>query len=427
MILTRRSVILVGCGALATILTRTSMVVWVWALLVCAIAFVDWLLLPRQFVVKRDSLSPVRLGQTVTHSLTIENHSSRTIRGMLRDAWQPSAGAVKNFHPITLPSRERRTVTTVLQPYRRGHLSAHFVVVRTRSVLGLAWRQVTLQAPATLRVLPEFRSRRHLPSRLARLRELDGQTSLLVRGEGTEFDSLRDYVDGDDVRSLDWRASARRQQLVVRTWRPERDRRVIIVLDTSRVAAARLEQETRLDAGIETALFMSALANQSGDRVDVVAFDQQVKARVADTQGSSTMGVLADTLGPLAPELIDADWPMITQEVSSMVTGKALIVLCTAVDSGASGGLVEASAALSRHHQVIIASATDPQEADLLRRRDGTEEIFIAAATAQTQNDRRLLAQQLNAHGTHVIESHPDDLAPKVADRYLDLKATGKL
>src|SRR5699024_10930401 len=97
-----------------------------------------------------------------------------------------------------------------------------------------------------LRVLPEFKSRQHLPSRLAKLRDLDGQTSLLVRGEGTEFDSLREYVDGDDVRSLDWRASARRQELVVRTWRPERDRRVLIVLDPSRLAAARPASQTRL-------------------------------------------------------------------------------------------------------------------------------------------------------------------------------------
>src|SRR5699024_3187038 len=113
-------------------------------------------------------------------------------------------------------------------------------------------------------------------------------------GEGTEFDSLRDYVDGDDVRSLDWRASARRQELVVRTWRPERDRRVLIVLDTSRLAAARLQEETRLDAGIETALLMAALANHAGDQVDVIAADRQIRARVSESRGAATMAAFAD-------------------------------------------------------------------------------------------------------------------------------------
>lgn len=88
-----------------------------------------------------------------------------------------------------------------------------------------------------MRVLPPFTSRKHLPSRLARLRELDGRTSVLTRGEGTEFDSLREYVPGDDTRSIDWRATARQTTVAVRTWRPERDRHILIVLDTGRTSA----------------------------------------------------------------------------------------------------------------------------------------------------------------------------------------------
>ena len=94
--------------------------------------------------------------------------------------------------------------------------------------------------PASVRILPPFLSRKHLPSRLAKLRELDGAIPVLIRGQGTEFDSLREYVVGDDVRSIDWRATARRADVVVRTWRPERDRRVVIVLDTGRTSAGRV-------------------------------------------------------------------------------------------------------------------------------------------------------------------------------------------
>ena len=99
--------------------------------------------------------------------------------------------------------------------------------------LGIAARQRSIDVPGRLRALPPFDSRRHLPSRLATLRQLDGRSAVRTRGQGTEFDSLRDYVEGDDVRSIDWRATARRRNVVVRTWQPERDRRVIIVLDLS--------------------------------------------------------------------------------------------------------------------------------------------------------------------------------------------------
>ena len=89
-------------------------------------------------------------------------------------------------------------------------------------------------------MLPPFRSRRHLPEKLSQLRQLDGQHRSLLRGPGTEFDSLREYVIGDDVRSIDWRATARRGDVMVRTWRPERDRRILFVLDTGRTAAGRV-------------------------------------------------------------------------------------------------------------------------------------------------------------------------------------------
>ena len=117
-----------------------------------------------------------------------------------------------------------------------------------------------------VRILPPFLSRKHLPSRLAKLRELDGLLPVLIRGQGTEFDSLREYVVGDDVRSIDWRATARRADVVVRTWRPERDRRVVIVVDTGRTSAGRVGVDPtasdpggwpRLDWSLDAALLLA--------------------------------------------------------------------------------------------------------------------------------------------------------------------------
>ena len=113
----------------------------------------------------------------------------------------------------------------------------------------------------------------------------------MIRGQGTEFDSLREYVRGDDVRSIDWRATrahgAIRPSLVVRTWRPERDRRVVIVIDTGRTSAARIADEPRIDTAFEAALLLAALATRAGDRVDLVVFDRRVRGRV---QGASGRG-----------------------------------------------------------------------------------------------------------------------------------------
>src|SRR5690606_22376150 len=193
------------------------------------------------------------------------------------------AGASDTRHKLSLAGGETATFTTRLTPTRRGDRRSVGVTIRTSGLLRLAGRQRTMPLVDTLRVLPEFKSRRHLPSRLARLREIDGRTAVQLKGAGSEFDSLREYVIGDDVRTIDWRATARRADVVVKTYRPERDRRVFIVLDTSRLSAGRVGDEPRLDASIEATLLLSALASRAGDRVQVTAFDRSEQARAAAT------------------------------------------------------------------------------------------------------------------------------------------------
>src|SRR5690625_987970 len=122
------------------------------------------------------------------------------------------------------------------------------------------------------------------------LREMEGAASVQVRGQGTEFDSLREYVPGDDVRSIDWRATARRSEVVVRTWRPERDRRVLIVVDASRTSAARVGDGARLDASIEAALLLGALTSRAGDRVGLLAVDRKQRARSEERRVGKARG-----------------------------------------------------------------------------------------------------------------------------------------
>ncbi|BAS17179.1 conserved hypothetical protein [Arthrobacter sp. Hiyo8] len=215
--------------------------------------------------------------------------------------------------------------------------------------------------PGRLRVLPPFHSKRHLPSKLRKLRELDGKAAVQIRGAGTEFDSLRDYVRGDDVRSIDWRATARRTAVVVRTWRPERDRRVVIMLDTSRTAAARIDDEPRLDTGMEAALLLAVLAERGGDRVDFFAFDRRVRGRVDSAAKGNLLGSLVQAMAPLEAELIEMDWAQIPAQVRAISAHRSLVVLLTSLDSGApEEGLIPLVAQLVRQHVVLLGSVRDP-------------------------------------------------------------------
>jgi uncharacterized protein (DUF58 family) len=257
---------------------------------------------------------------------------------------------------------------------------------------------------------------------------MDGRTAVQIRGAGTEFDSLREYVIGDDVRSIDWRATARRSEVVVRTWRPERDRRVLVVLDTSRTSAARIGDVPRIDASIEAALLLSALAARAGDRVDLIAYDRRLRAQVTGANGPRLLPELADALAPVDPALVEADWPAVVGTVRQRLSQRALVVLLTSLEPAAvESGLLPVVAPLAHDHTVVLASVADPEVAALRRRRDRTDEVYDAAAAERTELERAAVSVRLRQRGVEVVDALPEELAPRLADTYLALKAAGRL
>jgi uncharacterized protein (DUF58 family) len=376
----------------------------------------------------RSGATSVRLGEPVEVTLTIGNAGGRAVRGVLRDAWPPSAGAAEDRHRIDVPAGERRNVVTRLLPTRRGDRPAFRVTVRSLGPLGLAGRQGSHDVPWSVRVLPPFHSRKHLPSRLARLQQMDGRNAMLIRGQGTEFDSLREYVIGDDVRSIDWRASARASDVMVRTWRPERDRHVVLVLDTGRVSAARVGDAPRLDAVMDAALLLAVLASRAGDRVDLIAYDRQVRAAVKGASGANLLPSLVNAMAPLESSLVETDARGMVAEVLRRTRRRSLVVLLTGLDAAPlEEGLFPLLPMLTSRHKLLIAAVADPRVAEMTRGRGDAEAVYDAAAAERTLAERRQITARLGRYGVDVVDATPEDLPPVLADRYLALKAAGRL
>jgi uncharacterized protein (DUF58 family) len=370
----------------------------------------------------------VRLGEPAAVSLRVGNVSGRRVRGRVRDAWPPSAGATRQRHHLDVPPGESRQVVTSMRPTRRGDRFAHRVTIRALGPLGIAARQGSHEVPWRVRVLPPFTSRKHLPSKLARLRQLDGRASVMIRGQGTEFDSLREYVVGDDVRSIDWRASARADDVMVRTWRPERDRRILLVLDTGRTSAGRVGDAPRLDAAMDAALLLAALASRAGDRVDLLAYDRRVRARVEGVTGSELLPALVEAMAPLEPTLVEPDYAGLVSTVLTRMSRQSLVVLLTGLDATpVREGLLPSLAMLVRRHRVIVASVGDPRVDAMAAGRGDAEAVYDAAAAERAKADRDQVGELLSRRGVEVVDGSPDQLPPMLADRYLALKAAGRL
>ncbi|MEC5198005.1 uncharacterized protein (DUF58 family) [Arthrobacter sp. PL16] len=430
MAITGRFVLLALLGVLPVVLYPGATSILLWAALLAALAGVDAALAasPRRVGITRTLPDSVRLGEQCSSSLVLRNDTSRMLRATVREAWQPSAGAADPEQAVVVPSGEARRMTVLLRPSRRGILRVGTVTIRSAGPLGIAARQLSVPAPGVLRVLPPFNSKRHLPSKLRRLRELDGRSAVQIRGAGTEFDSLRDYVRGDDVRSIDWRATARRRDTVVRTWRPERDRRVVVVLDTSRTSAARVLDEPRLDTGIEAALLLSVLAERGGDKVHFLAFDRRLRARVDSTAKGNLLSSLVTAMAPLEAELIEADWSRLPSQVRAASAHRSLVVLLTSLDSGAvEEGLLPALPGLTERHVVVVASVRDPRLDEMSADRSTAAATFRAAAAERALLDRAAVANQIRLLGAEVVDAVPAELPPQLADAYIRLKAAGRL
>jgi uncharacterized protein (DUF58 family) len=181
MAISGRLVALVALGIVPVVVFDDPAALYAWLGFVALVAVADLLLAasPRRINLERLLPGPVRLGERVKSTLYLTNSGRRRMRAIVRDGWPPSAVATPSRHRVDVPAAERRAVVTALTPFRRGERRSAHVTLRSFGPLGLLARQATIVVPGSIMVLPPFTSRKHLPSRLARLRELDGATSVM--------------------------------------------------------------------------------------------------------------------------------------------------------------------------------------------------------------------------------------------------------
>lgn len=430
MALTGRAAVAALIGALVVLALRTlTALLVVDAAILAAIAADLILAAPvRPLRLARSGETRLRLGENGDVGLALANPGRRPLRGTVRDAWQPSCGARPGRAQVSVPAGGQARLTTTLTPQRRGDLAAGLVTVRSLGPLRLAGRQGSHQAPWSVRVLPAFASRRHLPEKLAVLRQLDGQRRSLLRGQGSEFDSLREYVIGDDVRSIDWRSTARSAEVVVRTWRPERDRQILIVLDTGRTAAARVAGVPRLDTSMDAALLLAALASRAGDRVGLIAVDSQLRAQVTSASRGQVLPALTEAMAGLQAELTESDAGLMAATILAVTRQRCLLVLLTDLNPAAMAeGLLPTIPALAARHRLLVAAVADPRIDEMAAARGAAASVYEAAAGEHARSERARVRALLRRRGVEVVDAPPERLPSALADAYLSLKAAGQL
>jgi uncharacterized protein (DUF58 family) len=412
--------------------------------LLLIVALIDWHRAPAVDTVglEREAPAVVTLGDRGTVTWTVRNPMRWPLRVALADELVAGLGAPHRRTRMVVPGGGRARRHVEVRPTRRGRFALRTMTVRAAGPWGLAARQGTRTVPHTLTVYPPFRARREIELRLNRARQLQlGLRAVRVRGSSMEFDSLREYTVDDELRRIDWAATARAATPVVRTYRAERNQTVLVLVDCARTMAALVgagaDRGTgavdpaipRLEHAMDAAQAVTRLATGLGDRVGMVAFADRVLATVPPRTQRDQLRLVTATLAGIDARLVEADYGSAFAHTLHHFPRRALLVVLTELaGEAATQTLVPALPLLRRRHLVTVAAVRDPVVERWSAARPATvDETYRRAAALRTLEQRAQVARALRNQGATVIDAAPGEMATALADAYLETKATGTL
>jgi uncharacterized protein (DUF58 family) len=297
--------------------------------------------------------------------------------------------------------------------------------VRYRSSLGLLERWSAADLTQTVRIYPATHTTEEQDLFLARNRQLELQLrKQQQRGLGRDFETLRDYLDGDDLRDVCWKASARRGALITKQYQTERSQAVWLLIDAGRLLQARVSGYTKLDYATATALALSQLALASGDRVGLLTYGRDTQQLIAPRRGGGQLRQIVDALALVHGEAAEADHLRATVTLNRLQPRRSLVLWLTdPAETSMQPEVAEGAAQLMRRHLVLFVAI---EQRDLRRiarlRPENQQQLFAGAAAQEMVHWRELLLARLRQRGVLTLETYPEEMTSFVLNRYLEIK-----
>ncbi|HEX3928750.1 MAG TPA: DUF58 domain-containing protein [Gemmatimonadales bacterium] len=378
------------------------------------------------FPVTREAPAAFSVGRTLPVVLVWRNPLSRTVTLRVREV--PPA-LLESLSPADRelrlqPGTVLREVTDYL-PVRRGKTTSGRLSLRLLGPLGLAWWQGHRDMPWAITVYPGLRSAalKALPAQVQRRREA-GFRNIRRIGEGRVFESLREWVPGQETRSIDWKATARRGKLMARHYEDERRQQVMIVLDAGRLLTAEIDGRARLESAIDAALELAHSAVEHDDDVGLLVFADEILRFVPPARGRRSLRLVLDALASVEGRLVEPDYPAAFAYLAARNRKRALTVLFTdVIDRTASEAFVAQAGTLRPRHLPLAVTLRDPSLERVAARRPTTAaEAYERAAAEELLDAREGALADLRQRGVLVLDVLPDGAARAVVEQYDRLK-----
>jgi len=408
--------------------------VLVYDVLLIALALVDYFVsrdLPEELTATRQFNKRFAIGEEAEICLRIENAAPDTFILYIKDEFPPGMKlAGRREAKLTVAGQTTADFFYNLTPPRRGRYEFGTTAVRCLSKFKLVWCQTYLNKSETIKVYPNMRRAREMELKaLGSNSYLAVQRKAIRRGEGREFESMRDYVPGDELRHISWTATARRGKLTTRQYQIERDQTIVIALDAGRLMTGRINDETKFDTAIHASLALMSAAARGGDNCGFVAFGRNVKKFLAPQKGVRHIDAVLEALHDLEPEPIEPSYQRAFQFIAANSKKRSFVVILTdLVDRESSKELINSLKLLRPRHLPLVVTIGDRDlNKTISEIPSQIRDVFMQSAAEEIIRQREAALRSVEMLGGLALDVTTNSLASRLLETYLRVKEKGLL
>jgi uncharacterized protein (DUF58 family) len=385
---------------------------------------------PAKLKIRRSWHAPVALSVTSKVELTLINDSTRSVHTTVLDTVPPQLRSAPPEVEISARAKDEGSVTYTVCPVGRGPAKLGDAYLRYQSAMRIAekWAKVPLEE--TVQVYPDLDEAKRHSIYLLRSRQIEMEKRhSRMRGIGREFESLREYREGDEYRDICWTAAARRGKLVTRIYQIERSQVIWIVIDSGRLMRARIGALSKLDYAANAALSLAQVALYSGDRVGLLTYGRGIRHRLPAAKGSAHLRQMIEQLALMREETAEADHLQTASKLLSDQKRRSLIIWLTDLaETAMTPEVVEAASLMMPRHLVLFVAVGQPDLGELAATRpENEQQMFQVSAAQEMVHRRELLLARLRERGALALEVNSGSVSPVLVNSYLQIKERNQL
>lgn len=380
---------------------------------------------PHQLVLERSWTGPPSLSNDLEIKLELQNLGAAGVECCVLDDVPKALRAMPPTIEIEAPAGGSGSAAYVMRPLERGQVKLGASYLRYQSYAHFAERWAQADLRQTIRVYPDLEDAKRHNIFLSRARQIELEKRLIrQRGVGREFESLREYQQGDEFRNICWTATARRGKHVTKLYQVERSQAVWLIMDGGRLLRARVGELSKLDLSVNAALTLAQIALYSGDRVGVLVYGRNIQQRIGLGRGLPHLRVILEGLASAREEVAEADHLRAASALLQLQKQRSLIIWITDLaDTSMTPEVIESASQILAKHLLLFAVVA---QTDLLalasKYPENAEQMFEVAAAQELAHRREALISRIRTRGALALEISPSKLTTTLVNQYLEVK-----